>query len=116
MQVPYSGEWLRRPIARNEWSLIVPTLASASIALNNALGLSDTQAPGIRNTTLLRASSALKKRNIYVDLRKLFELQSAVFLMAVYLFVRLLCWLYGIIHQSLAGDSLTTALAAPGFT
>jgi hypothetical protein len=80
VQVPYNGDFLLRPAARNEVPLLVQPLAHVSIWLNEWLGFHDDKQLRKRHPAVQRAVRRFKARGYYVDLRRLFEHQSLAFL------------------------------------
>lgn len=80
VQVPYKGEFLLRPAARNEVSALVEPLANASIKLNEWLGFYSQENLEALHPVFRRAVLRLKRRGGYVDLRRVFEHESIAFL------------------------------------
>lgn len=80
VQVPYRGEFLLRPAARNEVSVLVEPLATASIKLNEWLGFYSEENLEALHPVFRKAVVQLRRRGCYVDLRRVFEHESLAFL------------------------------------
>lgn len=79
-QVPYNGEFLMRPVGRNEVAFIAEPLANASMWLNEWIGFTSDKQLERNHPALQKAVRHLKLRGHYVDLRRVFEHQSIAFL------------------------------------
>lgn len=69
-----------RPAGRNEVSILVEPLARASIKLNEWLGFYSDDNLDALHPVFRKVVVRLKRRGHYVDLRRVFEHQSLVFL------------------------------------
>lgn len=78
--MPYNGEYLMRPVGRNEVPFLVEPLANTSIWLNEWLGFTNDKQLESSHPAVQKTVRHLKRRGYYVDLRRLFEHQSIAFL------------------------------------
>lgn len=69
-----------RPAARNEVSVLVEPLATASIKLNEWLGFYSEENLEALHPVFRKAVVQLRRRGCYVDLRRVFEHESLAFL------------------------------------
>jgi hypothetical protein len=80
MQVPYKGEFLMRPVGRNEVPFLVEPLARASMWLNDWVGFTSAEQLERNHPAVQKKIRHLKDKGCYVDLRRVFEHQSIAFL------------------------------------